>query len=175
MMEPISVGLGIVGLGMQLFGGFGAANAQKQIAGLSAGVSQDEQRVNAQKQQQVQLQGRRMQLENLRNVQRARAKDTAAAVSGGAQFGTGLQGGLASASDQGTTNALGINQSLMASQNIFGINSDISGKRVQMANLGGTEATDQGIASLGGAVVKSGPILGAGYKDITQGSGGLFG
>jgi len=42
----------------------------------------------------------------------AQARSQATATSQGAQFGSGLQGGLAAAEDQGGVNALGISQNL---------------------------------------------------------------
>jgi hypothetical protein len=187
-MDPISVGLGLAGLGMQLFGGLGQASVSKQQAGISAEVATisgqvagDEQKIEAQRQQQMQLEAGRLQLQNFRNVQQAKAQGLAAATAGGAQFGSGLAGAQAGATDQGLYNSLGISQNLAIGQNIFGINSDISQKRIQMAGLqsqsallGGQAATDQGYQSLGGALIKAGPTIGAFGKNIA-GGGGLFG
>lgn len=173
-MDPISLGLGVVGLGMQLFGGFGASSAAKQQAQLSQGIGIDEQAINIQKQQQMQLEARRSQLQNFRNAQRLRAQATSAAVQGGAQFGSGLPGGLGGISGTETENALGINQGSQISQNIFGFNNDISSKRIQSAQLGGQIATDQGLSSLGGALVKSGPTIGGLSKDVGAWAKGGF-
>ncbi len=170
-MDPISIGLGIAGLGMQIFGGLGAANVAKQTAQVSAGIAADEMQINAQKQQQMQLEASRAQLQNLRNVQQARAKGLEVATAGGAQFGSGLAGAQAAASDQGGVNALGISQNLQIGQNIFGLNNDVSGKKIQLAGLGGQAATDQGIASLGGATLRAGPIIGSFARNIGAGFG----
>lgn len=174
-MDPISIGLGLAGLGLSLFGGAEQASVAKQqaqisaqVANVSGQISQDELQVQAQKQQQVQLEANRQQLQNFRNVQQAQAQSVAAATAQGAQFGSGLQGGLASASAEGNTNALGIAQNLEIGKNIFGIDTDISQKRIQIAGLqsqsallGGKAAEGQGFQSLGGALLKSGPIIGA--------------
>ncbi len=160
-MNPISIGLGLAGLGLSLFGGVKQADVAKQTAQVSMGIAADEQQVQVQKQQQMELEANRAQLQNFRNVQQAQARSLAGATSQGAQFGSGLQGGLASAADQGGVNALGINQNLEIGRNIFGIDTDISGKRIQLAQLGGQAATDQGLQSLGGALLKAGPIIGA--------------
>src|SRR6266404_4440835 len=158
-MDPVSIGLGLAGLGLSLFGG-------------------DEQQVQAQKQQQMELEANRAQLQNFRNVQQAQARSVAGATAGGAQFGSGLQGGLAAASDEGGVNALGISQNLEIGRNIFGIDTDISQKRIQIAGLqsrsallGGQAATGQGYQSLGGAAIKAGPIIGAAYKNISSNTG----
>src|ERR1700731_1216850 len=105
-MDPISIGLGIAGLGMQLFGGLGQADVAKQqsqisaqIAGISGGVAQDEQAIQVQKQQQMQLEASRSNLQNFRNVQQAHAQSLASATSSGAEFGSGLKGAQASQTD----------------------------------------------------------------------------
>lgn len=179
-MDPISIGLGLAGLGLSLFGGMGQASVASQQAQISSQVATvggqiatDEQAVQAQKQQQMQLEASRANLQNFRNTQQAQARNLSNATAGNSQFGSGLQGGQAGAKDQGLFNSLGINQNLQIGQNIFGIDSDISQKRIQIAGLqsqsallGGQAATDQGYASLGGALLKSGPIIGALGKNL---------
>lgn len=178
--NPLSIGLGLAGLGLQLFGGLGQADVASQqakisaqVAGVSGQIAGDEQQVQQQKFQQVQLEAERSSLQNFRRTQQIKAQGLAAAVSGGAEFGSGLQGAQGAETAEGLTNALGINQGLQIGQNIFGIDSDISQKRIQIAGLqsqsallGGTAATDQGIASLGGALLKSGPTIGAFSKNF---------
>jgi hypothetical protein len=172
-MDPISIGLGLAGLGMQLFGGAAAADNAKQQATVSAGVAADEQQVNVQKQQQMQLEASRNVTENFRNTQKIQAQGMATATAGGAQFGSGIAGAQAGEADQGFFNAQGVNQNLQIGQNIFGITSDINTKKGQLATLGGQAATDQGIASLGGALVKSGPMIGSFAKNIGSGFGNV--
>lgn len=99
-------------------------------------------------------------MENFRNVQRARAQGLNAATNQGAQFGSGLQGGQGSAVDQGVTNALGINQNLQIGNAIAGYNQNISADKEQLASLGGQAATDQGIMSLGGAMMSGAGTIG---------------
>lgn len=160
-MDPISLGMGIVGLGMSLYGGLSGAKVAGEQAQVSQDEAQQEQKINEQKQQQMQLQAGRSQLENFRNVQRARAQGLNSAVQQGAQVGSGLAGGQAEATDQGLYSSLGINQNLQFGNTIAGYNNAISGDKMQMAQLGGQAATDAGIASLGGAVMKAGPTIGA--------------
>lgn len=176
-MDPITIGLGVVGLGLSLFGGLGQAQASKEAANISKGIAGDEQRINAQKQQQMMLESGRNQLEIYRNMQRARARATQAAVSQGAQLGSGLQGGLAQVTDQSFFNFQGINQNVELGQNIFGINNDISNKKMQLADVQGKAATDAGLASLGGALIKAGPMIGAmgkGFGGLSFGGGGNY-
>lgn len=187
-MEFLTAGLAIVGLGMQIFGGkkqSDVSGQQAQLgaqeASLSGGISADEQQINVQKQQQMQLQASRAQLENFRTVQKVKAQGLSTATGQGAQFGSGLQGAQASETDQGLYNSLGISQNLDIGQNIFGITSDISSKNIaiaglkgQSAMLGGQAATAQGLSSLGGALVGSAKTIGGFGKDISAGIGNPF-
>lgn len=175
-MDPISLAIGAVGLGMQIFGGLsGAANTKASSQAMTA-VSLDEahqeQAISDQKQQAMEIAGRRQQLEIMRTSQRARANAVQSATSQGAQFGSGLQGGLAQVQDQSTFNMEGVQQALMTGRNIAGLNSNISQDRYSMLNLQNTatqnNATDQGYSSLGGALLKSGPVIG----QLSKGFGG---
>lgn len=160
-MDPLTIGLMAIGTGLQIFGGLSGASNSREQARLSEDVATQEQAINVQKQQQMQLQAQRARLENFRNVNRAKAAGLNAATNQGAQFGSGIAGGQAQATDQGLYNSLDINQNLSIGDSIAGYNSKISQDRIQMAKLGGDAATDAGLASLGGAFVKSGPTIGA--------------
>ncbi len=164
-MEPISAALGVVGLGLQIWGGAKASQTASQVAGVQKGIAGDEQQINDQKQQQMQLEARRMQTEQFRNIQRQRSAATAAAVNQGAQGGSGLQGGLAQVQDQGLYNVQGINQNLQFGNTIFGINNDISSKKMQLADLSSSMAQDQALSSLGGAIVKNSGTIGGLAQD----------
>lgn len=172
--NPVSIGLALGGLGLQLFGGMGQANVASQqaqisaqIAGVSGDVATQEQAINQQKQQQMTLEAQRSSLQNFRNVQQTKAAGLASAVSGGAEFSSSFKGAQASATSQGGYNQEGIDQSFQTGTAIFGLNNKISADKIQMANLqsqsallGGQSATDQGLSSLGGALLKSGPTIG---------------
>jgi hypothetical protein len=168
-MDPLTIGLGIAGIGLQAYGAFSAAGHAKEAAAISKNIAGDEQRINDQKQQQMMLESSRLQLQQFRNIQRLRSQATAAAVNQGAQFGSGLQGGIAQVSDQGTTNLLGINQNREIGSNIYNINSDISAQKMKMADVQSQMATDQAWSSLGGAMVKNAGTIG----DLGQNAYGL--
>ncbi|HYT43377.1 MAG TPA: hypothetical protein VEP90_13650 [Methylomirabilota bacterium] len=170
-MDPITIGIEAVGLGLSLWGSSQQSGIAKQQAEVSRDIATQEQGINAQRQQQMQLEARRSQLQNFRNAQRLRAQSTNAAVNQGAQFGSGLQGGLAGITDKETENAVGINQGMAISQNIFGLNNKISSDKAQLASLGGDAATAAGYTSLGGSLIKAGPTLGGFGKDVSAGFG----
>lgn len=159
-MDPLSLGISAIGIGLQAYGAFSASGHAKEAAEINRAIAGDEQKINEQKHQQMLLEANRMQLQQFRNIQRLRAQATASAVNQGAQFGTGLQGGLAQVSNEGLFNLNGINQNLQIGQNIFDINNDISAKKMKLADVQGEMATDQAWASLGGAMVKNAGTIG---------------
>lgn len=172
-MDPISLGIQAVGFGLSLFGGSEQAEASKAISQSSYIKAQEEQQINYLKQQQTAMESQRMQTQNIRNIQRARAMATNSATNQGAQFGSGLQGGLADVSNQGYFNMQGVNQAFQTSNEIYQHNNNISEQNKNIATYQGQAAEGAGLASLGGALVKAGPTIGK----ISQGFGGfnLFG
>lgn len=166
-MDPISLAIGAVGLGMQIFGGLGQASDAKQAADISKDEARQEQGISDQKQQAMEIDARRRQLEQMRQGQQAQALATSRATSQGAQFGSGLQGGLAEVTDQTAFNVQGINQSLQIGRSIANLNRNISNDKYQMADVQSDEASNAGIKSLGGALMSAGPTIGK----LSQGFG----
>lgn len=154
-MDPITAGLGIVGLGMQLFGGMAAADEAQKQAEISRQNYGLETQVNAQRRQAMELSASRQRLENYRNTQRVRAAGLNNAVSQGAQTGSGLAGGQSQATSQGLFNDQGVVQNLTIGRNIFGLNDQISGNKVLMSQSQSAQATDQGWASFGSSLTKN--------------------
>lgn len=159
-MNPLTMGLQAVGLGMQIFGAVGASRDAHRAADINKGIAGDEQSINEQKRTQMEMQARRFQMENLRNAQRARAQGTAAAVNQGSNLGSGLQGGLAQNTAQEGFNAMGISGNLAIGENIFNTNNAISGKKMQLADVQASQATNSAISSLGGSIVSNAGTLG---------------
>lgn len=157
----LGAGVSALGLGMSIFGGLDQSRIAKEQASVSMDVARQEQGINDQKQQAMELAGRRQQLEIIRNNQRARALAENNATNQGAQFGSGLQGGLAQITDQSTFNLVGVNSALETGRNIAGYNNAISSDKIRLAQLGGDAASAAGFASLGGSIMKAGPVIGA--------------
>jgi hypothetical protein len=109
-------------------------------------------------------------MQNIRNIQRGRAVATNAAVNQGANLGSGLQGGLAQITDQGDFNNEGVTQALDIGRGIAGYNQNITQDKIRMASIQSDASTAQGISSIGGAVLKAGPIVG----QLSQGFGNFF-
>lgn len=168
-MDPITIGLQIAGLGMSLFGGgasiFGASKSNQ----INQQIAEQERLANIQRKNAMELNARRQQLQNMRNTQLQRSMSLNAATAQGAQFGTGLAGGLAQVTQQGNFNQMGINQNLEIGRNIFGINDRISGLKSELSDTQSQMAMWQGFGQLGSSLMKAGPTIGGLVKDYTAG------
>jgi len=161
-MEPLSImAMTAVGLGMQVFGAAGKSEAGNKYNAAQIRQIQLEQQVEAQRRKTMELEARRMSMENLRNVQRAQAvARTAAVSSGGGLTTSSYAGGQAQASAQGSWNESGIAGKLEIGRNIFDINQMISGTKVDMANAQKSIQDYQGWSSLGQSLTASAPTFG---------------
>jgi len=167
-MEPVTLGLQALGMGLKLFGAFSGAsdteNYSKQINSYEQEKFGLEKQVNDQRRQAMELSARRQQLEIFRNTQRARAQGLNAAVNQGAQFGSGIQGGQAGTLNQGLFNALGVNQNLAIGRNIFGLDDQITGVNAKestvKSQMQADLAQDQAWQSLGGSLLQSSGTIG---------------
>lgn len=181
-MDPITLGLGVVGLGMSLIGGIGQANDAKQTAQLeqqkaatSMNTAQLEMQQDTVRQQAMELSSRRSQLENVRNTQRARAMAVQAGVSQGAQYGSGNAGGVASTQSQGGFGLNGILQNTQAGESMFALNRGIDQNKITMAQLGGQEASVQGNAATFSGLSAFGGALTGASGNLGKMTQGMFG
>jgi hypothetical protein len=160
-MDPITATLGIAGLATSLYGGIMGAGVARQEAQVSQDVAKQEGQENNLNQQLMNIQSRRAQLQTMRNTQKARAYGIqAGATQTGSLTGSGVQGGQASSADQGIFGLTGINQTTGINNDLFSINNNITADKMQLASLGGQAATDQGIQSIGGAIMNVSSIAG---------------
>lgn len=116
----------------------GSANtyaAAQQSYGINQGVIQAQQAVEGLRNQAMELDAHRRQMENLRTAQRAHSLSLFSATGQGAQFGTGYRGGQAQISAQAGVNAAGIRQNLEIGRNIFAQNSLITQGRLAQNDL----------------------------------------
>lgn len=157
-MDPITIMMGVTalaGVATSVMGGQAAAQASAQQAKISGQISGLDMQVNAQKQQQATLTYQRQQMQTIRNTQLARSMALTSATSQGAQFGSGLSGGLAQIGGQANTDQLNLNQNYQIGQNVFGLDNQIDQLKMQMASVGGQMATDQGIMGIGQGITQS--------------------
>lgn len=162
----------VVGMASSAYGAYGsyegakaAGQAQQNITGLQE--QQDVQRQNL-----MELQARRSQMEVLRNNQRARSLALNNSTSQGAQFGSGLQGGYGQQQGQSGTNLLGIDQNLTTGRNQFNLTSQIDQQKILLGQANTQEATSKAISGFGssvsGSIGKIGNLFGSGPPDQTQ-------
>lgn len=164
--NPIGAAASIIGLGASIIGTAGAAATAKEEAAVSADNARLEGQVNDQRKQAMILTSRRQQMENFRNTQKARAQGLQASVNQGANLGSGAAGGQAQATAQGTTNNVALEQNLGIGMNIFGLDANISENKIKLAQLGGLQATYQGVNSLGGSLSKAAGPLGSMFPNV---------
>lgn len=174
-MDPLSLGIAAVGLGLQAFGGFSAASKAKEAYGIQSQISGLEGQVNSQRQTAMELSARRQSMEVFRNNQRARSMAINNATNQGASYGnsSGLAGGLDQVNSQSTFNLQGINQNLDIGRNIFGLDDQISKQKLALSGVQSSMMTDQAIGQLGGSITKNAGTLGSisqfGYGQIGSG------
>ena len=165
----------LVGLGVSLFGGASASSDAKKAAAIQSNIAGFEGQLEDQRHTAMELSANRQSIEILRANQRARSTAINNATNQQAQFGSGLAGGLGEVADQGLFNLAGVNQNLQIGESMFNINKQITGQKQQLAQVQGQQATDQGLASLGGSIMKAGPTIGSlgssAYGAIKQNSG----
>lgn len=173
-MDPISIALGVAGLGMNLMGGLGQSNISSQMAGLSranAGIQLQQEGV---RRTYMEMVNRRSQVEQVRNAQRMRSQALSASVSDGAQYGSGVQGGMYGVTAQGAFNTQGLRNSLQLGEQNFDLNSQIDANRMQMSSLGSSAAMYQGLSGFGGAMFGASTKIGNMFQGMwpTGGGGG---
>lgn len=152
-------GLGGAGLGLEAIGtagsiyaGFQEAGIEKDIASQSMQQAYDEENITKLHQQQMHLFNNRQNMENLRNVQKARSQSMAAGVTSGAQFGSGVAGAQSGEANKGGQSGRDLSQNLQVGDRIFGLTYQIDQSKIQQAQLGGQLAHWQGIGSVFGGL-----------------------
>ena len=159
-MDPLTLGIGAIGLAANLFFGQRASEDANKTQALEQQRFGLEKQVNDQRRQAMELSGRRQQLENFRNMQRARAQGIQAATNQGAQFGSGLQGGIADVENRGFFAAQGVNQNLAIGRNIFALDDQISDNKALQSRYKSDQATNSQWASLGGSIMSNAGTIG---------------
>lgn len=167
-MDPVSAGIGIIGLGIKLFSGFSAMGSAQQAYNIQSNISGLENQVNDQREQQMQLSARRQDLEIYRKTQQLKAQSLSGATAGNAQFSSGAKGGQDEVTSEGAFNAFGVNSNLAIGENIFSLNKQISGQKLALSGVQTSMATDQGIGAIGTSLMGGAGTIG----NIFKGMGG---
>jgi hypothetical protein len=149
-----TAGIGLGGLALSAIGQAQQSKAQGEVYQADINTANLEMQVNAQRQQQMQLNFQRQSIENLRNVQKTQAQGMAAAVAGGAQFGSGAKGGQAQAAAQGAWTMESLSQNLQIGQQMFSLDNQIDQQKIAKAQAESSANKASGIAALGGDITK---------------------
>jgi hypothetical protein len=146
--------IGIGGLALSAIGQEQQSKAQSAVYQSDINTASLEMQVNEQRRQQMNLNFRRQSIENLRNVQKTQAQGMAAAVAGGAQFGSGAKGGQAQAAAQGGWNMESLSQNFQIGNQMFNLDNQIDQQKIAKAQAETAASKASGIASLGGDITK---------------------
>lgn len=166
-MDPFTLMMG-AGLIMQGGGMLGSIFGSNSYNESQQRIAQLQMEQNAVRKQAMEVNARRQQTENLRNTQLQRSMALNSATAQGAQFGTGLAGGMAQVTNTGNWNALGINQSLLSGRQMFALDDQINIQKQNAANAQTQMATFQGLSSFGASLMgAAGPL-----SRMSQGFGG---
>lgn len=151
---------GIAGIGLGIAGGLEGAAGAKQAAGDEMAIAGYEMQADQQRRQAMELNAQRQSLQYTRNQQMMRAMATENATAQGAQFGSGLQGGLATITGGTASNQSALSQSLQIGRNLFDINMSIDAARIDEASAKSKEASGAGLAGLGKGLIGFGDLIG---------------
>ena len=150
--DPISAlsgGVGLIGAGIGAYGAFKMSQDAAAKAGVEQDITRTQMSENLVKQNFSAVLARRNSLQILRNAQRAGALARSAAVSQGANFGSGYAGGQSQESAEAGYGLQGIQQRMGESNTLFGMQNTISMDQFKLAGIESSMATDQGIMGLG--------------------------
>lgn len=173
MPTSVIIGSAILGTGLSAYGAISGRNSASQMNKAQQEMTAQQQRIEAQRKQQMELEAKRNQLETLRQAQRARAVASTVATNQGGFFGSGLAGGLGQISGQEGTQLLSQGQNLEIGQNIFGINAEMANTKQSYASAQSSYQTAQAMTSLGGQIVNAGPAIGRVGGSLGSGMGYL--
>lgn len=143
----------IIGGGLMVAGIFGGSDTAKKQAAEQKAIAGDQIKIEAQKRQAMELDANRRELEVFRSVQRARSIAMTNATLQGGQFGSGVLGGMAQATQAGHEDLKNIGQSLTIGRQISDLNNDISTHKMALADLGADASFYSGLTSLGSTIL----------------------
>lgn len=144
----VGVGSAIFGVGSSVIGASNQADAQQQMLGIQA-------KQQKQRQDLFEIEQQRKRIESLRQGQVAASTARANAVGQGAQFGSGLLGGIGEIQGETNYNILGINQNTMVGENLFGLDQQLTDAKINSAQATSMQQMGQSMTSFGGMLVSN--------------------
>lgn len=149
-----------VGTATSIIGASAQGDAQQQMLAIQA--QEQKQRQNL-----FEIEQQRKRVEDLRNAQGATALARSRAVNQGAQFGSGLLGGLAQVKGESNYNLLGIEQNTQIGENLFSLDNQLSQAKIASAQAATVQSIGSSLTSFGGAAINSMGAIG----NLTSGFG----
>lgn len=171
-MAAISTVIAGVGLGLSAAGTFGSFSASKDANAAQQAMIAAQQEQERLRKRAMMLDAKRKSMEMLRAQQRARALALTNATAQGANAGSGLQGGYGQIGGQTGFNLSGLESNVLFGKQMFGINETISGLQGQYADARSSQATWQGIGSLGTQLMGSASTIGNIFGGGASAAGG---
>lgn len=166
-LTAIGIGVAAVGTAVSVSAAHSAASAQQ-------GIAQAQAKQNKVRQQAMELDAHRRQLEVVRNAQVARSTAVSNATAQNAQGGSGLPGGEAQISGQAGNTILGINQNLQFGEKLFSLDNAISNYRFSLAGASATAAFGSGLTSFGGSLINASGAFNRLTNAGTTSNGGVY-
>lgn len=175
----------VAGVGASVYGTMQQKSASEKQNQYNQQVLKQEQDAAAVQKQQADLESQRYRMQVIRqqNVQRSLALSNATA--GGAQYGSGLQGGYGQISGESNTGLVNSFQNQGIANSLYGINQGISNTRYAQYGAMNQYYSGAAMTSLGGELVSSMGAIGRlssgfgsgpGYGDMTGNRrGSVFG
>lgn len=154
-MNPLS----LLGFGTSLVGGLMGLGASSKIQEAQEHLTGVNMQMEDTRYKAMLLASRRQQTEIIRNAQRVRALALNSSVNQGAQFGSGMQGGLAQVAGEANWMLQGNNQNLEYGKDMFQLNKEATQWKGQLSNAQTDLNTAQGVMSLGGSLINNGPTI----------------
>lgn len=148
----IGLGIAAAGTGVQLYEGNKAAQSQKAAL-------QEQQKAEALREQQMNLDAERRKRQMVRQMTIARSNAVSATTASGAQFGSGLAGAEAGISGQGNENLLGINQNQQIGAGIFAANRNMFSDYSSAASYSSMAGFGAGLSSLGSGMINNSGMI----------------
>lgn len=155
-----SMAISAAGLGLSIYGSTKAAKAQKAYINAQSDANAN---IEQARRRQMELDAHRRAKEIIRQGQRARALSLANATNQGAEFGSGIMGGIGQISGQMGTNLTGVSQNLALGRDIFDANATITQASATYASKAGRASY---FHSLGSGLMAFGGLLSQNSKNI---------
>ena len=144
----IGVALSATGTVTSMIGASEQGDAQQQMLTIQA--QEQKQRQNL-----FEIEQQRKRVEDLRNAQQATSVGRARAANQGAQFGSGLLGGMAQVQGESNYNILGINQNTQIGENMFSLDQQLTQAKIASAQASTLQSMGGSLSSLGGSMINS--------------------